>query len=322
MGTQAAFAAQTNTTRLGDLNFFQKKSTIYWTTQFTQTDQKYKNTYDVGNNSFIENKNSTLNWENRVLYGLTDSLNVGASFNYDIRNKTKNDQSVISGAQQFPNGSYEETGVSDLTLNANYRLLREKIYLDLIGALTLGIGDHETGSATATQNWDGNNKQGHHSLLMGVAAGQKISDFEWRAMAFLDYHLSGQRMTHLQNNNKFDVDTDSYSVMGLDLRGQYRFLKKFAVAANLGFNRASDYTESGNTNGTHLDVTRDSYNYFLYGLTGKYNVSETILAKVGVQMQSAHDIKGSNTQTLNPKISTKIANETATSLFLGGEFLF
>ncbi len=84
--------------RLGDLNFFQKKSSIYWNTelQFTKGESTYEYDLQDADNDVLKNKFDTQLFLNRVNYGITDRLNAGIGLNYAFKNEVKNTSSTLN----------------------------------------------------------------------------------------------------------------------------------------------------------------------------------------------------------------------------------
>lgn len=304
--------------RLGDLNFFQKEKSIYWNTRLSQTTSEIKTT--SGPNDAQDFDTSRTLWSNTALYGISDRLNVGLSFDYAIKNKYESTQLTVAGNPNFSGRDYENNGLSDFTVNANYRLSADKFYLDIVSGLTLGLGESERGFANATTKKDGNYKQGHHSLLAGLAAGQKISDFEWRATLAFDYHAKGERKNYDSlGSEKFD--TDAYLNWLLRAEGQYRFMNSFAASVFVDYQMAGEREFSGNPGGVNTDITYDAHSILTYGVVGKYNFNENILIKAAVSMTSGYEY---DTQSKAGFFTTDGDSEfkSGTDLLVGAEILF
>lgn len=306
--------------RLGDLNFFQKKSSIYWNSELQST--KGESTYEFdlqdGDNDVLKNKFDTLLFLNRVNYGITDRLNAGIGFNYAIKNEVKNTSSTLNSTPGIKLKTFENAGLSDVTFNGNYRLLDQKFYLDFGTALTLAIGDREAGSATAGGgSKDGNFQQGHHSLNMTAAVGQKISAIEWRVRAALDYHLDGEYTSVRSGSSDVVFDTESYMNFLLLGQVQYRPLTDLAIAASIDYIIPADRELSA----SNQDVTLESENILTYGLTGKYNLTESILLKAGYQLVSEYQID-SKIKVFGFSNDAREKDINYQRFLVGAEFLF
>lgn len=281
--------------RLGDLNFFQKDKSFRVTSELAfangETEFKFKSTSPTERKDEFDR----IVWQNQVLYGIEDRFNAGLSISYALKNQIENLNNVVSGSVQSLRRDYDETGVSDPTFLANYRLSNKEIYLDGFGELTVSIGDREQGGADFNRSENGNFKQGHHSLLAGMAAGQKImKDFEWRASLAFDYHAAGKfsyRETNTLNNKT--ADTDGGLDWILNGQGQYRFLKDFAVAGELELRRVGErelnYTSQL---GVSTDETQDAHNIIGLGITGKWNISNSVLVSAGLRRNFAYEKDG------------------------------
>lgn len=304
--------------RLGDLNFFQKEKSIHWNTRLSQTTGEVNTT--SGPSDAQDFDTSRTLWSNTVLYGISDRLNVGLSFDYAIKNKFESTQLTVGGNPNFKGRSYENDGLSDFTINANYRLSADRIYLDVFSGLTLGLGDSERGFGDATSKKDGNNKQGHHSLMAGIAAGQKISDFEWRASLAFDYHAKGERKS-FDSLGSETYDTDAYLNWLMRAEGQYRFFTNFAASVFVDYQMVGEREFSGNPSGVSTDITYDSHSILSYGVVGKYNISENILVKASVAMTSGYEF---DTQSKAGFFTVDGDSDykSSTDLMVGAEILF
>lgn len=305
--------------RLGDLNFFQKEKSIYWNTELTNSSGEV-DVQPSFNNSQQFDTERTL-WSNTVLYGISDRLNAGLSFDYAVKNEFDSTQLTQGGNPNFTGRDYENNGLSDFTINVNYRLLSEKFYIDLISGLTLGLGESERGFGGPFSKKDGNFKQGHHSLLAGVAAGQKISDFEWRGTLAFDYHASGERKLY-DSTGSDTFTTDSYLNWLLRAEGQYRFLTNFAVSVFIDYVMVGTREQSGDIQNISTDITYDPYSTLNYGIIGKYNVSDTLLVKAGATLLSGYEVDGETKSVFSGSVSGKTEFESSRELMVGAELLF
>ena len=281
--------------RLGDLNFFQKDKSYRVISEIRTASGDYEFSQKGTSPLTREDEFNQITWQNQVLYGIEDRFNAGLSLTYALKNEIESVDETVNGSPQFLRRNYEETGLSDPTFLANYRLSKDKVYLDAFGALTVSIGDREKGEATNLRSEDGNFKQGHHSLLAGIAAGQKVmKDFEWRASLAFDYHAAGEyKFRDRSSLNSKTTETDAGLDWILAAQGQYRFLKNFAVAGNFEFRRVGERDLNfDNTSNVDTDENRDSHNIISLGLTGKYNVSESVLVTLGFNRVFGYEVKG------------------------------
>lgn len=281
--------------RLGDLNFFQKDKSFRVTSELATARGDFSFRQKGVTPVERDTEFDRITWENQVLYGIEDRFNAGVSLTYALKNRFDNTKFNQGGFPQSLLRDYDDEGLSDPTFKTNYRLSKDKVYLDAFGGLTVSIGDRERGGATNLQSQDGNFRQGHHSLLAGIAAGQVVKkDFEWRASLAFDYHAAGKfkyRETNTLNNKTADIDGGLDWILGA--QGQYRFLKDFALTGNFEFRRIGErdinFTNQSNQD---TDENRDSYNVTSLGLTGKYNVSESVLVSLGINRVFSYEVSG------------------------------
>lgn len=291
---------------LGDLNFFQQAGSVRWNTELDYSKVDSEENKD-------EYTRAGINFNNAVTYGISDKLNVGLGLNYTLKNEVTNDK-VAAGPKDKKTTS---DGLSDVTVLGNYRLMDQQYYVDLVGGLTLGLTDAEVAFGTPAGESEGNNNQGHHSIALGAAAGQKINtNWEWRAFLGLDYHMSGE-ITEVQKGQKSqDVDTASFIDWKLSVDGQYRMDNKWAFAAGLDYILPGEQTlEFTAANGGDEDIDEDAH--FRIRLAAKHNLSDSMLVSLGYDMTSSHDVESKSTGGKNT-----VELDAAHRFVLGAQFLF
>jgi hypothetical protein len=302
---------------LGDLNFIQKKSTILWNTELDLAKTKTKFFADQSDQStYDRNERRETSWNNSVTYGLSDKLNAGVSFNYDFLNKVTNNRSMVSGADAAHKSLYREQGASDLTLKGTYRLLSQNIYLDLNLAATLGVGTREIGSTAVNAFSNGNHKQGHSSVDMGVAIGQKRGPFEWRTAFILSEHLNGQSKTNLANGGSYTSDTQSFTNVNLNGQIQYRLEAPFAFALGANIANVGSQKKTSSINGASVNSTTDAYYIYTGSFIAKFNMSNESVFRFGYALSNTYDVV---TKSQNIKSVQETFNSTFT---LGFDYLF
>ncbi len=310
--------------RLGDLNFFQKDKSIRVISELAFSNGETE--FNLKSTSPTERKDEfdRIVWQNQVLYGIQDRFNAGVFLSYALKNQIENLDNVVSGSVQSLRRDFDETGVSDPTFIANYRLSGQEVYLDGFGELTVSIGDREQGGADFNRSEDGNFKQGHHSLLAGLAAGQKImKNFEWRASLAFDYHAAGKfnyRETTTLNNKT--ADTDGGLDWILNGQGQYRFLKNFAVAGELELRRVGEreLNYTGQT-GISNDETQDAHNIIGLGITGKWNITDSVLVNAGLRRTFAYE-KDGQIEAVGTVANTTYEYSAVNEFRIGADLLF
>ena len=304
--------------QLGDLNFFQKaKSTQVNTGVKLQT---FDYSFEYGTDSF-DYKRSINSWENEVQYGVSEKQIVGIAFEYDLNNQLQN-TSVPSGQQKAK--SYNDKGLSDLTLGTGYRLLSDKIYLDLIGQFTLGLEKSESGDSDANSSKDGNNKQGHHSLDLSIGIGQKIEKFEWRGTFGVVRNFAGEYDSLQVGAETIKVETDSSLDMLASGSFQFRPISKFAIGLNLSWQKSDKGTSHYVDSGDKIEQTVDSYSFITSDLVARYNFSENMLIDANYLFYNSDfhfGIKSKNTSS-GATSTFKAKDYKSTGIRVGASFLF
>lgn len=304
--------------QLGDLNFFQKAKSTQINTAVGLLTSEYS--IESGTDSY-DYKDSTNSWENQVIYGVSDKQIVGIAFEYLLNDEIQN-TSVPSGQQK--NKSYNDKGLSDLTLGTGYRLLSDNIYLDLIGKFTLGLEKRESGDSDANSSKDGNNKQGHHSLDLSIGVGQKIEKFEWRGTFGVVRNFAGEYDSLQVGAETIKVETDSSLDMVAGGSFQFRPISKFAIGLNISWGKigkgSSNYLDSGDK----IEQTVDSYSFITSDIVAKYNFSENLLIDASYLFYNSdfdYGFKSKNTSS-GATSTVKVKDFKSTGVKIGASFLF
>ena len=283
---------------LSDLNYFQKQSSVLVNTSLNlgSSESKLSNEKTDGDSTV---------WSNAVTYGLSDKLNLGLEFDYALKNESK------SGTDK----ATDDKGLSDFTVTGAYRLMDSGTYVDLIGGLTVATGDRENGSSNATQSNNGNFKEGHNSVELGTAVGQKNGQFEWRAGLSIDHHLSGDYKDLDAAGGAAETnDTDSYTNYSVFGQAQYR-LDKFVVGLNFDYTMNGEQVRTEKSSSTKTTI--DSYSTLTTGVSARYDLSSTVVLNVGYAMLNNFDIEGTQGTT-----AFKQEDNKASVVAVGATLLF
>ncbi len=294
---------------LGDLNFFQKAGSWYYNTDLAYA----RGESEVDNaGAKDEYRTGSIVWNNAVTYGISDKLNVGLGVDWALRNATSHEKASVGGKDKKTSSD----GLGDFSVLGNYRLKSDDVYVDLVGGLTLGFTDAETAVGTAAGESEGNTNQGHHSLDLAVAAGQKMSNnMEWRASLGVDYHLSGEGSQVTKGAADADYDSDSYMNWVASVAGQYRMNNTWAFAANLDYVIPGDQTLEFDAPTGDVDVETD--NVWNLGLVAKHNFSSNALVSLGYSLTSGYE-----QDEKNGGATTTEDFDMGHTITLGGQFLF
>jgi opacity protein-like surface antigen len=300
--------------QLGDLNFFQKKGSVQWNTEVSMS--KFEET-QVDQPANIDTETKTNAWSNEITYGLSDKFRVGLAVDYAFKNETEASQNGVSGKK------FNNNGLSDFSIVSAYRLMSDKVFVDVLGNFTAAIGDRKEGTSDATESKDGNYKQGHHSFDLGVAAGQKMGKFEWRAGAGIRYRFEGEFEQKGIGDPSIKVDTDARLDMSLNGQLQYRPLPKLAI--NVG----ADWTKVGEQKGDitapdgtkiKINITTDSL--LTSNVVVKYNLSDSILLNAGYRFTTSYDSDTKLKLDDGSSVKIKYEDTKSSTIFIGASFLF
>jgi opacity protein-like surface antigen len=298
--------------QLGDLNFFQKKGSVQWNTEVSAAKFEEK----IINQDTEEYEIKTNVWSNEVTYGISDKFRVGLAVDYAFKNETE-DKSSGSDIKNVNND-----GLSDFSVVSAYRLMSGNLFVDVLGKFTAAIGDKKVGTADATESKDGNYKQGHHSLDLGVAAGQKMGQFEWRASAGVVYRFEGETKGLNIGAASATLDTDARLDISLNGQLQYRPTSKLAINAGIDWINPGDQKGLYSApDGTKLEFTVKSPSPLTSNVVVKYNLSDSILLNAGYRFTNSYDF---DTKYKSDSTSGKSKNQDnkLSTLFLGASFLF
>lgn len=301
--------------QLGDLNFFQKAGSYQLNTQLSMGQGEFSEKNEDGTYD-IETKQNI--WSNSLTYGVSDKFRIGLGVDYALKNEQEN-TGVPAGDTKSK--AIDDKGLSDFSIVSAYRLMSDKVYVDLLADLTIAMGDREEGSSDDVKSKDGNFKQGHHSLDLGAAVGQKIDKFEWRAGAGVSYHMSGDYDALSVEGPKTTVDTDSRMDMVVSAQAQYRPMTKLAIALGVEWTKVGEQELEAKVDGEKIEVTEESSTQMAWTAEAKYNLSDSILVNAGYSIISLSDLDVKQKNQDGTSKST-IEDNKASVVTIGASFLF
>jgi opacity protein-like surface antigen len=298
--------------QLGDLNFFQKKGSVQWNTEVSMTKVEKKD-----KSASIEDELKTNLWSNEVTYGISDKFRLGLGIDYAFKNETENTK-VPAGDDKIKD--INNDGLSDVSIASAYRLMSGNIFVDVLGNFTVAIGDKKSGTSDYTDSKDGNYKQGHHSFDLGVAAGQKMGKFEWRAGAGVLYRFAGEFDQKNIGESSTNINTDSRLDMSLNGQLQYRPMPKLALNIGADWTKIGEQKGDLKDSGDKIKITAASHSILTSNVVVKYNLSDSILLNAGYRFTNTFD---NDLKIKTPGGTGEIKGESKSSaFFLGGSFLF
>jgi len=288
--------------KFGDLNYFFKAGQVNALANFNSSYNKQK---------VVSTMEETRGYiiETQLTYGVSDQLNVflGLDYAYDL-------QTEISG-----NSDYDNDGLANPALGANYRLMNQSATsynIDLGAVARVNVQDAETGSSGVGTSEDGNYagyKESRSSLEVNGKIGRKWNESnEWQLAAGVEYFKDGESTAP----GTTDVDSDLDSSMDLYLRAayQYRPVNEImfllsAQATQVGEKKSEDDTNTKTTEDSHMDIDMH--------FTVKYLVTDTFITKFnyGMSRNADFDLKTGAT-------SDEVSNRRENFFGLGVDFLF
>jgi opacity protein-like surface antigen len=239
---------------LGDLNFFQKKGSIYYQGSIGASSYTY-----MQKSVNQKHEQEGLIFKNQISFGLLDNLNVFVEASYKLENNLR-----IEGAQD-----HEDNGLTNPGVGANYRLVTGPTFVDLFGKLNARIQDAEVGSARK----DGNAASApDFALTIGGAVGQKLSETtEFRLAAGAIHSTEGEYKVRGAANK---TDTDSKTDLFLAANYQMRPVSPFMIDLGYRFTRVGEYTEKS----AGLKTVADAHNSHIVSFKAKYHIFDGLLA--------------------------------------------
>jgi hypothetical protein len=193
-------------------------------------------------------------------HSFTDRLSIQADLNY-LNARWDN--------EDFENTN--QNGLSDLNLNARYRLIDEAIRLDIIGGGQLALGDGDGNGSVNNRYFTGGNK-----LNVGVQVGEKSENFQWSVL--------GRYIHSFERTIDFAGDTDIDPQEAVQARAD--LLNKLAEKSYLrshftaDFIQATEFKDGGSFFGPQS-------NYEI-GTEYQHLCSQDLMARIGVDYVMRH----------------------------------
>ncbi len=218
-------------------------------------------------------------------HSFTDRFTLNANFN------------LYDGERDPENGSStDEDGLSDLGVNARFRMMDETIQLDVIGGVQLAIEDSEIES-----NGDVDNRftSGGNQMNVGLQVGEKAGDLQWAVLGRFIHAFERSLDT---SGGDIDLEPRDAVQVRADL------LNKLAEKSLLRSHFTVDLIEETELeNGNNFQGSQTNYEL---GTEYQHIVSQDLLAKVGI------DYRMSNYE------SADVDSDTAWILHVGANYQF
>lgn len=160
----------------------------------------------------------------------------------------------------------DETGISDLTLSAKYRLIDSDLRLDLIGGGVASLGDSEVES-----NGDFNHLQGGNSLFLGAQVGKKSEAFQWAILGQVTHNFKAT--TDVEGASEVRDDANNELLLRGDILNKLG--EKSYLRSHLDMLFTEDFDDNAN------DTTPSTTTYTI-GTQYQHICSSDFMAKIGV----------------------------------------
>lgn len=243
--SSVSFAAER---KIYDVMYLPKQGTIYGfsVANYTATNQ-YESSEKTDVNGY--------KLEQTVGYSVLSNLTLNLSMNY---------VNYLTDTKTGDN--FEQTGLSDLDLNARFRVMEGDSDLDIIAYGQLGLGDHEVKS-----DGDVDNKTGGNTVGLGAQWGQRKESFQWAVLGRVD-RLMEASTEDKQSDVDYDRDAHNRYLLQGDILG--RMSEKLFFRGALSAQVTDGYEIEG------LDI--GSMNEYKISGELQHLCSENLLARVGV----------------------------------------
>lgn len=196
------------------------------------------------------------------------------------------DRLSVQVAMDYVNGeidpdggsSIDQSGLSDPTFTARFRVMDEDMKLDILGGLLLSLGDTEIES-----NGDLDNRQGGHAVFAGAQVGKKMEGMQWAVQGLLTRNFE---RTYDTSGGDADVDAN----MDLLVRGD--LLNKLAEKSFLRTHLDINFEGMQESDDTAPETVVAPTTTYTLGAEYQHLCSENLLARVGVDYISINNDTG------------------------------
>lgn len=205
-------------------------------------------------------------------HSFTDRLSVEAAIGYgDVRLDNEDARNT------------NQSGLSDPTLNARFRVMDEAFRFDVLAGALFSIQDSEIDS-----DGDADNLQGGHAVNLGAQFGAKNEYFQWAVLGNFTYNMD--REVEIANSNE-DLDSSNDFLLRGDILNKLTekgYMRSF-VSANF-----NDIVESDDAGTFEPSSTK-----YTIGTEYQHLCTENFLARAGVdygKVEQDSGFESSNSQ--------------------------
>ena len=278
-----------------------KSGGMFYATEFVLASGEYEvagTTTD--DKSLNKHETNSFTWNNGFHYSFTDDMQIGLGLNYQFSGKDKHKSGVGSdGTTAVTTANLEaetnDKSLKNIELNARYRVMEEApVTMDVLAGLSLGIREDkksESYTVSGVNKARNGNAAEATQILLGTELGKKHGDVQWKGALGFNYGLKHD-VTSLDkgdtNASSVSVDTkyeqDSFFDFNLALAGEYHLTSAFAMGAKgkVDFIGEKTLTKKPAVSSNYATtITQKSYTDITLGLEGKYEFTNSILARIG-----------------------------------------
>ena len=221
--------------------------------------------------------------------------------NYQFSKKLKNKSGVDNDGTTTIDATAldaetNDKGLKNIELGARYSVMEEApVTLDVLAGLSLVLGDDEkstsyTDSVTSKNTARDGKAVEASEINLEAEVGKKHGDFQWKGAVGFAYGFKHD-VTYLDKGDitadpavdiKFEQDT--YTDLNLAFAGEYHLVLSFALGAKVcaDFVGERKFTyKLAKTTTTGVTFTEVSHKDIILGFEGKYEITQSILAKLG-----------------------------------------
>lgn len=238
-----------------------------------------------GKNGLGDTETDGFTLNQTIGHALTDRLSLQASIGY-------------AELEADPDGGskVEQSGISDPTISARFRVMDEAYRFDIIGGALISIMDSEQ-----ERNGDTDNLQGGHALFAGAQFGQKTESFQWAVLGQFTYNMERTVETSAK-----DIDIDQNNE--LLVRGD--ILNKLAEKSLLRSFVSVDFSEILESDDLSPKTVQAPSTAYAIGTEYQHLISKDLLARVGVDY------------TMINQDSAYVDSDTAWNFNIGANYQF
>lgn len=257
--TSAALAAER---AIYDLQYLPNAGTTYGFSEF-----EYLKRDISGKSGLVDSDISGYGFTQTIGHAFTDRFSLDATLGY-------------GSFESDPDGrsKTEQSGVSDPTVTAKFRLMDEAFRWDIAAGALISLGDSEIES-----DGDTDNLQGGHAIFLGTQFGQKTEAFQWAVQGVFTRNLERTYETTVR-----DADIDANNELGL----RADFLNKLAEKSLIRYFVSAEFTDILESDDTVSETVDSPTTTYAVGGEYQHLFSQDFLGRIGVDYNMINSDSG------------------------------